>query len=239
MSEFYCDILGMGSFGTKEVPLFGFDPDQYLLEFRSGAAEPFETASNDFYWKIGITLRDLDAAVAYLRQRGLPVPAPYQFRDIGYMTKLRDPNGFIIELLQQGFEGHSQPSGDGHPIGGQATLAHITLRITDLVAAQTYFGTRLGMRLMSVQPVRDLDFCLYFYAWSNEALPHPNLTAVENRQWLWSRPYALIELQHLESSGAEVRKVGPDCAGFNGFACATEKDAAPHYVTLSELTALR
>lgn len=238
LTGFYCDYLGMSSFGTASSPLFGFDQEQCLLEFREGASAPHEAKSNDFYWKIGITLRDLDAAVAYLRQRGLTLPEPRQFRDIGYLTHLRDPKGFAIELLQQGFEGRSQPMGSGHPAGCQATLAHITLRVTDIDAAKSYFGHRLGMRLMSVQPVRDLDFCLYFYAWSDEALPDPDLNAVENREWLWRRPYALIELQHLEASGASIRRADPGQAGFDGFAYEAGETAMTRYVAPADLAVL-
>jgi catechol 2,3-dioxygenase-like lactoylglutathione lyase family enzyme len=218
LSEFYADLLGMQSLGSTDEPAFGFDAEQCCLAFRVTASVPNKPKQHDFYWKIGITLRDLDAAVTYLRSRGVQVNDPIQFLDIGYMTKLIDPNGFIIELLQQGFEGHHAPAPAGHPIGAQATLAHITQRVTDLAAAKTFFEDDLGMRLMSVQPVHEYAFCLYFYCWSDESLPDPDLTAVANRTWLWARPYAFIELQHLELPGKKLRKVGNGSAGFDGFA---------------------
>lgn len=240
LSDFYCDSLGMRSFGTPEKLLFGFDPDQCLLEFRAGAAGPYVPEANDFYWKIGITLRNLDVAVAYLRDRGLTVADPRQFRDIGYMSKLIDPNGFAIELLQQGFEGNSRPAGEGHPIGGQAILAHITLRVTDLPTVRTYCEQTLGLRLMSVQPVEPFGFCLYFYCWSEEALPNADLRAVENREWLWRRPYTLLELQHLETDGARVRKTEPQTLGFGGFAFGDTGDrtASLCYISVVDLQAL-
>lgn len=240
LSEFYCDVLGMESFGTAGNPLFGFDPDQCLLQFRSGADAPYVPEANDFYWKIGITLRDLDAAVAYLRGRGLTVPDPRQFRDIGYMSKLNDPNGFAIELLQQGFEGNSRPAGEGHPVGGQAILAHITLRITDLAAARSFCEETLGLRLISVQPVEPFGFCLYFYCWSDEALPNADLQAIENREWLWRRPYTLLELQHLESDGVEVHRAEHHVSGFGGFAFGDSDDpnADLSYISLEDLQVL-
>lgn len=240
LSEFYCDVLGMGSFGTEKRPLFGFDPDQCLLEFRADAKGAYVAEANDFYWKIGITLRDLDAAVAYLRGRGQAVPDPRQFRDIGYMSKLVDPNGFAIELLQQGFEGKSRPAGEGHPVGAQAILAHITLRVTDLAAARSFCEETLGLRLISVQPVEPFGFCLYFYCWSDEALPNEDLRAVENREWLWRRPYTLLELQHLESDGASVRKTDPAVSGFGGFAFGDGRNRAAElrYLSLEEMQVL-
>lgn len=218
LQAFYGELLGMQSFGGANEPVFGFDAGQCCLAFRETASAPHKPKQHDFYWKIGITLRDLDTAVSYLRSMGAQVTDPIQFLDIGYMAKLIDPNGFIIELLQQGFEGNQTPAPDAHPIAAQATLAHITLRVTDLAAARHFFEERLGMRLMSVQPVNEYAFCLYFYAWSDEALPDPDLKSVANREWLWARPYAFIELQHLELPGKKLRKVGKRSAGFDGFA---------------------
>lgn len=236
LARFYGDLLGMTQFGAGHGDeIFGYDDTQCCLEFIPTATERYSPNPDDFYWKIGITLRNLDAAVGYLRTRGLAVPDPYQFRDIGYMTKIADPNGLIIELLQQGFEGHEEPVPDGHPIGAQAALAHITLRVSDITSAADYFETALDMRLMSVQPVGERGFCLYFYAWSTESLPDPDLKSVANREWLWHRPYALIELQHLETSGASVRKAEAQTCGFDGFSYANEGDDRPITVSVSDL----
>lgn len=215
LAEFYCDLLGMQNFGTSNAPLFGYHEDQCLLAFQLGASSAYQAQPNDFYWKIGLTLRNLDTAFAYLKAKEYPAQDLKQFRDIGYMAKLRDPQGFIVELLQQGFEGNEQSAEGMHPVGGQATFAHITLRVTDIAAAKAFCEGQLNMRLMSVQPVSDLGFCLYFYGWSDEALPVDDLEAVENREWLWRRPYTLLELQHLEAPDAQIHM--PDAAGFGGF----------------------
>lgn len=236
LRAFYADLLGMQAHGSADEPVFGFDAGQCCLAFRATASAPHRPERHDFYWKIGITLRDLDAAVLYLRSRGVRVTDPIQFLDIGYMAKLIDPNGFIIELLQQGFEGNDFPAPDGHPIAAQATLAHITLRVTDLVAARAFFEGRLGMRLMSVQPVHEYAFCLYFYCWSDEELPDPDLAAVANREWLWARPYAFIELQHLELPDKKLRKVGKRSAGFDGFC--HDGPAGPGFVAIEDMTSL-
>lgn len=237
LEEFYCGALGMTSFGSAEAPLYGFDSNQCLLEFRDSAKSPYLPESNDFYWKIGITVPDLDAAIASLRSQGFSLADPYQFRDIGYMSKIEDPNGFVIELLQQGFEGNAKPVGTGHPIGGHGILAHITLRVSDITAAQTFCEKTLGLRLISVQPVTEYGFCLYFYCWNEEPTPDPDLVSVDNREWLWRRPYTLLELQHLEAKGSSVRKVEEFHAGFDGFAYGTEP-AEPHYLNVGEMDSL-
>ena len=218
LATFYSDMLGMRDLGRPGSPAYGYDPGQCLLVFDESDVGPYAPAPSDLYWKIGITVRDLDRAVVYLQEQGCPVSDPRQFRDIGYMAHLHDPAGFAIELLQQGFEGNASPAGDGHSIGGQAILAHLTLRITDLAGAQRFCEAQLGMRLMSVQPVPERDFTLYFYAWSDEDLPDPDLEAVGNREWLWARPYTLLELQHWQSGLERARKPGPQDSGFAAFA---------------------
>ncbi len=254
LSEFYVDLLGMKEVETAdgasdEIRAFAYDVDQCSVIFHQSSnsleAQPYHYQDNDFYWKIGITLWDLDAAIAYLRRRGVAVADPYQFQKIGYMSRITDPNGFSIELLQQGFEGNSKPLPLGftghpaeHPVGSQATLAHITLRVTDIASAKSYFEDELGMRLMSVQPVQGRDFCLYFYSWSQEPLPNPDLKAVENREWLWRRPYTLIELQHLEFQGAKVHRPDPISSGFDGFSYMDNAHSAPTRISLSDLSVL-
>ncbi|WP_166416085.1 VOC family protein [Cochlodiniinecator piscidefendens] len=193
-TAFYLSIFGM----KPQMHGLGFSPDQGHLAFQPGDNSGAD--SDSFYWKIGITLRDLDHAVTYLQQHNVPVSQPRQFRDIGYMAHLTDPSGNTIELLQQGFEGREIAPGAGHPIGGQATLAHLTLRIRDIQAARAW-ADQQGLTLMSVQPVSEYGFTLYFYAWTDEKPPNPDLYAVENREWLWARPYTILELQHLEGDG--------------------------------------
>lgn len=227
VDEFYRSVLGMQHrFTTAGVDVPSPDAMEYScafsetacrIVFRKRDVEPFVARDNNQYWKVGVTVKNLDVAVQYLREQGVDVSPPRQFRDIGYMTHLKDPNGFTIELLQHGFEGHEQAVADGHAIGGQATLAHITLRVTDIQAARQYFAGELGMRLMSVQPVSDYHFCLYFYTWSNEGVPNADLESVDNREWLWARPYTFIELQHLQTPDAVIHQKESNAAGFEGF----------------------
>lgn len=235
LSAFYRTVMGMRPFESGEPPAWGYDPAGCLLELRDGATAPYRPGKRDLYWKIGVTVGHLDSAVAFLRRGGWPVSDPVQFRDIGYLCHLRDPAGFTIELLQRGFEGNEAPPPAGHPIGAQATLAHLTLRVADLVAARAWCEDRLGLRLMSVQPVPDLGFTLYFYAWSDEPLPNPDLASVDNREWLWSRPYTLLELQHLEDE-PEIALPRVPAAGFDGLAYESD-DGVLNYIAAPDLFA--
>ncbi|WP_085905697.1 VOC family protein [Kiloniella majae] len=254
LEAFYADLLGMTVVHRDADSIaFSFDCSQNSLVFQKADVSKYQApikdfVVKDFYWKIGITLKNLDEAVSYLREKGFVLNDPCQFRDIGYMTKMTDPKGFHIELLQQGFEGNAEALdrdtlASGHVIADQAILAHITLRVTDLGAARDYFEGKLGMRLMSIQPVSDRGFCLYFYSWNNEALPVPDLESVDNREWLWRRPYSLIELQHWEDPAVLISQVSMDQTGFDGFSfgdtsCDGETGPVENRVTLTELSTI-
>ena len=50
----------------------------------------------DVYWKIGLSLADVDTARSKLLRQDVEVTSPRQFRDIGYMCHLCDLFGFFI-----------------------------------------------------------------------------------------------------------------------------------------------
>ncbi len=176
----------------------GEDADLILLP----GGRRVQHSRDERYWKIGICLPDLDAACEQLRRKGVDVSAPHQFRDIGYMAHLHDPEGFAIELLQHDFLGR-RPDDAGDPmlpLGGGAHLGQITLRTGDIAAE---LAARADMALLSVQDVAEFGFDLHFLAYTREAPPVPDLRAVGNREWLWRRPYTTLEFQHL--AGAKLR----------------------------------
>jgi catechol 2,3-dioxygenase-like lactoylglutathione lyase family enzyme len=212
--------MGMTEVAFNAGLSFQYRSNSCKLVFEEADCRSYEASSSDFYWKTGITVRNLDLAVSFLRKRGIEITDPIQFQDIGYLAHLKDPLGHIIELLQQGFGGNAQPIQSGHPVGFGATLAHITLRVKDIDRCEQYLTHQLGMRLMSVQAVEEYAFTLYFFGWSDELLPNEDLTAVENREWLWRRPYTLLELQHIHDP--EFLIVKKEEVGFQGF-CYIEK----------------
>ena len=205
--------------GGGNLTTVGYRPDGLKLAFHeTHDCTARQCSSNDAYWKIGITVKDLDHAVSFLHVQGVTVSKPAQFLDIGYLCHLQDPAGLSVELLQQGFEGNETKmdanDNDSHPIGGQATLAHITIR-RDTLGFQEWCQDTMKMRLLSIQPVNPYGFTLYFYSWSDESLPDPNdLNSVENRPWLWARPYGLLEIQHTTTKDPfRLRPTAPNECG--------------------------
>ncbi len=196
LAMFYCDALGMSARSEGQnlrVGYAGQDADLMLTPGGGGYAHD----QGQRYWKIGVTLPDVDLAAAHLRALGVPVSAPRQFLDIGYMCHLSDPEGFVIELLQHDFEGN-RPDGAADPEApfSDARIGQITLRTGDITAEDTVC-TALGMRLLSVQDVEPYGFDLHFYAFTDDTTPNPDVWAVENREWLWKRPYTTLEFQHI------------------------------------------
>ena len=87
-----------------------------------------------------------------LTDAGFAAPAPHQFEDIGYMSHLRDPEGFQIELLQHTFLGQPKTSeGDkAWALGGRTALGQVTLRTSDIERDLALYRDTHGMRLLSI-----------------------------------------------------------------------------------------
>ncbi len=209
LAAFYRDALGMtvqieGS--NRRLSYSGQGADLLLMPGGGG----YTHDQGQRYWKIGITLPHVDLTADFLRRKGVAVSTPRQFIDIGYMCHLSDPEGFVIELLQHDFEG-KRPDGiaDAEAPFAGACIGQITLRTGDIVAEDASCR-KLGMRLLSMQDVAPYGFDLHFYAFTDETPPHPDLWAVENREWLWKRPYTTLEFQHI--AGAQFAPV-PDYLG--------------------------
>ncbi|MCL6284650.1 VOC family protein [Ruegeria sp. 2012CJ41-6] len=196
LAAFYTGNLGMKAQDDGRLGYAGQDADLVLHPGGGGYAHD----PGQRYWKIGITLPNLDDAVRALRAKGVAVSEPKQFLDIGYMAHLSDPEGFVIELLQWDFEGNrASDAGDPDAPFAEARIGQITLRSGD-IQVDTAYWKDLGMRLLSVQDVNAYGFDLHFLAFTDEHPPLPDLWAAGNREWLWRRPYTVLEFQHVENA---------------------------------------
>ncbi len=225
LAAFYTQHLGMTVDRSGEVLQVGYGGHAARLELRpSPSPVPYVHDASDEYWKIGITLRNVDMAFEQLSRAGVSVTRPRQFLDIGYMCHLTDPEGFQIELLQHTFEGQppTLPGNPDLPLGGGAQIGQITLRVVDLDDALAFYRRSLGMRLLSKQIVTGRGFTLYFLAFTDETPPDSDIEAVANRPWLWQRPYTTLELQHLTEPGRSVRPAPAGATGYAGLLMADE-----------------
>ena len=219
LATFYTRHLGMAVDRSGEFLRLGYGGPGASLELRPApSANAYVHDALDEYWKIGITLPDVDMAFEHLSRAGVSVTQPRQFLDIGYMCHLTDPDGFQIELLQHTFEGEARtsPGNPDLPLGGGAQIGQITLRVADLDSALAFYQRSMGMRLLSKQVVAGRNFTLYFLAFSGETPPNRDIEAMANRPWLWQRPYTTLELQHLTAPGRTVKAAPAGSAGYAG-----------------------
>ena len=166
------------------------------------------------YWKIGITTYDVDYVRQILQSKQIQSDDPVQFEDIGYVCHLKDPHGFIIELLQHDFQQTfinnmnkygRQPINEHLPLGYPCCFGQITLQTNDIDKTRWFYEDVLEMKLLSIQDVPKYNFTLYFFAWTNENPPKTDLRDVStNREWLWKRPYTIIEFRYFHY---EKRKI--------------------------------
>ena len=91
------------------------------------------------------------------------------------------------------------------------------------------------MKLLSKQVVAGRGFTLYFLSCDEETPPSDNVEDIPLREWLWQRPYALIELQHQHGS-----EQSPEFAyrcdagtGFDRIRLLAPEDAKPPATTMS------
>ena len=219
LARFYNQNLGMNSSGTElGISLKFNDGDWPLVLSQSPSERPYQYSKTDRYWKIGITLPNVDLAYEQLRAKSIDVSEPRQFRDIGYMCHLADPEGFQIELLQHTFKGQSKTS-DGDTnllLGGGAQIGQVTLRTADIEKELSYYRDELGMKLLSIQPITEYGFDLYFLAFTDDEPPNPDLKHINNRPWLWQRPYTTLEIQHLLDPNIGIQMCADGEAGFVG-----------------------
>ncbi|NNE21637.1 MAG: VOC family protein, partial [Rhizobiales bacterium] len=231
LARFYTGALGM----TEQVRDDGHHlsyggKDASLILRQAGADDSYQANPLDRYWKIGITVPNVDIAHHQLYRGGIEVSTPRQFQDIGYMCHLRDPEGFSIELLQHHFD-TNRPVTAGEPdapLGGGTRIGQVTLRTSDIAADLAFYRDQLGMKLLSIQPVETHGFALYFLAMTDEEPPISDLYALRNHEWLWQRPYTTLEFQHLNQSDDQVVLDGAVEPGFEGIVVSGTNLPGPH-----------
>ena len=212
-AAFYSDTLGMKHLGTHTV---GYGGEGQARLIFAQCDSPYLHSQTDLYWKIAISVPDLDLACKQLNKMGVQVDGARQFRDIGYLAHIVDPQGFKIELIQHVFEGEVSPHMiDPALLGGGPAINLLTLRASEIGPVQELCED-LGMRQLCLQPVAPYDFDLHFFALTDERPPNADLLAVENRSWLYQRPYTLLEIQHLHEVDC-VDSPAINDSGYAGF----------------------
>ena len=210
-TRFYCDVLGMRERANGTI---GYADAEAGLLFEP-AELPYRPSPQDLYWKIALAVPDIDLAYRQLTDKGIEVQVPRQVGDVAYLAHLLDPEGFAIELLDHWFEG-DRPGTDVETqrLGGGPCLNLLTLRAADIGPVDRSVKA-LGMAPLSVVPVPRGGFTLYFYAFTDDEPPNTDLLAIENRTWVYRRPYTVLEVQHVSGVG-RMKRPQPREGGYAG-----------------------
>ena len=209
--RFYRSVMGMFTFGNGGL---GYSDREMRLIFTQ-AETPYCPQPSDLYWKIAVSVPNIELAYRQLVSRGAQVSKPHQFRDVGYLAHITDPEGFTVELIEHWFQGdRPRRSVDETLLGGGPHISLLTLRSADIARVEPDL-LKLGMRPLGVQPVEPYGFTRYCYGFTQETPPQPDLTAIENRTWLYRRPYTVLEIQHVHGLDAETHPL-KQAGGFAG-----------------------
>ena len=176
-------------------------------------------AKSEAYSKTGFFMHDADAAGLFLKTQ-----APVQFFQIGYLTHGDDPLGLSYELLQTTQEenelgrkqlwsedkrsayskeisdlvssGQLDASAKTSLLGTQPlAFGLITLRVPETEKTLAFYQNVMGMKLLSIMPIPQLGFTLFFLGYSDEDPPNTkDLSASENYEWTWQRQITTLEL---------------------------------------------
>jgi lactoylglutathione lyase len=155
--------------------------------------------ASEGYWKISIAVPDVDIARSRLVANNVAVDTPRQVADIAYLCHFSDPDGYCIELIQHDFQHNHHPESESslYSLGTRPSFLLITYRVKEIERSLKFYRNLLGMRLLSKQVVESKGFTLYFLACTKEMPPSSDIESVDNREWLWKRPYPMVELQHI------------------------------------------
>lgn len=194
--HFYRDVLEMSDLGDGRI---GYAQAEVTLNFVQ-ASGAYISQPADLYWKIAISVPDIDLAFEQLTAGGHECSPPRQFRDVGHLAKLTDPEGFTVELLDHWFKDERPASADMDPnkLGGGPHISLVTLRTDDIARVEPDLLS-FGMTLVSVQPVTPHGFTLYFYSFADELPPDSDLKAIQNRTWVYQRRTTLLEIQEVHT----------------------------------------
>ena len=196
-------FLGFDAATREQQPMLSKAPHCFLQLVFDPAHEFNNRAVMDARpigcWKIALSVADLNIAHGRLREQGIPVTDPFQVPDVAYLCHCEDPDGYCVELIQHRFQqNHVDLLPDNRfALDTPTAFSLITLRVQDPQQSIHFYETQLGLRLISKQVVAHRGFTLYFLSSDAEQPPSSDIEAIGIREWLWQRPYALLELQHV------------------------------------------
>lgn len=213
--DFYLNKLGMLLISQYEIDnkhhyfLSFSDKQDACLELVFAHDTVFSVQSQpsltEGYWKYSIAVPNLRLAREHLISQGINIGSPFEVKNIAYLCHFTDPDGYCIELIQHYFTNNSRKRLSSSSSFQEClpTLNLSTLRVKQIDESLAFY-TKLGMRLVSRQKVAGRNMHLYFLSFNMESPPSSDIDSLRVREWLWQRPYTLLELQHTDGIESEI-----------------------------------
>ncbi|MGY0216767.1 VOC family protein [Endozoicomonadaceae bacterium StTr2] len=241
--EFYQNQLGMTLLESSTVDgvqylQFSFDPSperkEAILELICDPANiacfPKDRNSLEGYWKIAISIKDVDIARQKLLDQGVEVTDAFQVPDVAYLCHFYDPNGYCLELIQHKFQHNhtTEPENTDYVLGNRPVLSLVTYRAKNIDSSLAFYNRIPGLKLLSKMAVSQRGFDLYFLGYSAEEVT--DVESLTIRESLWQKNTTMIELQHIFKFNDESDfqyKVGAE-TGFKGLTLKSEKAQILH-----------
>jgi catechol 2,3-dioxygenase-like lactoylglutathione lyase family enzyme len=186
---------------------------------------PRVTNSSEGYWKMAISIKDVDIARANLIKQDIKVSDAIQVPNVAYLCHFNDPDGYCLELIQHTFkENHKKEKEDiNYKLGNKAVFSLVTYRVNDINKSLDFYINELELKLYSKMDVSFRGFELYFLAPNIEMPPNEeNRESIDNIEWMWQRQYTFIELQYVLDKKDLKYKVGKE-TGFNKISFISDK----------------
>lgn len=210
--DFYQQKLGISL--TAQQPFegkdyyflpFGSDEDADLILVHDPSKPAFSIAEQpsltEGYWKFSLAVPDVDLVRQRMVEKGVTIGDSFEVPDIAYLCHLEDADGYCIELTQHKLSANHQSHSpnEAYVLGCKPSINLSTLRVRDIEASLRFYES-LGMTLISRQQVLARGMTLYFLSFYQDVPPSDDIDALNIREWLWQRPYTILELQHIHGT---------------------------------------
>jgi len=249
--EFYVDILGMkllNQFSKGSIEYFHLkfndDTSEATLELiydldNTNTTFPKDNTRLEGYWKIAISIKDVDIAREKLLQKGIEVTKPLEVPNVAYLCHFYDPDGYALELLSHNFQANQikEDEDKNYPLGNKAIFSLITYRVKDIEKSLEFYQESLGMQLLSKMDLSQRGFELYFLGYPNTKVPNEDVESIDNVQWLWQRDFTMIELQYIFTHNKEYEvglKTGFDSITLSGETSKTLNDPDGYCINIEQ-----
>ncbi|WP_417345167.1 VOC family protein [Ferrimonas sp.] len=202
-SQLAMELVSLESEGGRRWATLSYGSAQaslVLIEDEVPLAVAVQPNPAEGYWKFSLAVDSVAGAVWALRRMGVATGEPFEVPQVALLCHFTDPDGYCIELVQRIFGSVAEPLGESGFASFAPSLLLSTVRVKDPGLSLAFYQQAMGMRLLSRQPVPERNMTLYFLGYDDASLPEPDLEAVANREWLWQRPYTLLELQHIQGT---------------------------------------